>query len=141
MSHAGGQMAGPPGMDMGMQYFMPADSTGGMGYMDGGGQHHVQGAGGQQQQGQHPQQQQQQQQQQQLMLMQVCGWVFFVGLCSRAFRIYLAGSRRCFCYHLGSIDVPSRPPALSRPFVHGTTSPSSLRPPLAATQRNTRRLL
>lgn len=60
----------PPGMDMGMQYFMPPDSTGGMGFMDGGQHHHhAPGAGAQpQHQGQHPQQAQQQQ----LMLMQVC---------------------------------------------------------------------
>ncbi|CBN77777.1 Putative NIN-like transcription factor [Ectocarpus siliculosus] len=68
MGPAGGGHMPPPGMDMGMQYFMPPDSTGGMGYMDGSQHHHhAPGAGAQpQHQGQHPQQAQQQQ----LMLMQ-----------------------------------------------------------------------
>lgn len=67
-------MAPPPGMDMGMQYFMPADTTGSMSFMDGSQHpHHTQGGGAQQQQGQHPQQAQQQQ----LMLMQVCMYSCF----------------------------------------------------------------
>lgn len=60
MQH-GGQMVPPPGMEMGMQYFMPPEAAG-MGYMDANQHPH------------HPQQQQQQQQAQQLMLMQVCAY-------------------------------------------------------------------
>lgn len=77
MGH-GGQMAPPPGMEMGMQYFMPPEAGGGMGYMDGSQQHHPPQQQQQQPQSLQPQPQQQhpqshqQQQQQQLMLMQVC---------------------------------------------------------------------
>lgn len=55
MQH-GGQMVPPPGMELGMQYFMPAEAGGGMGYVDGSQYHRH-----------HPQAQQQQ-----LTMLQVC---------------------------------------------------------------------